>query len=202
MNLRPHIFPKESPSYKIDYRETNAREILASRIYRFLPDRHEQPLFVVCIGTDRSTGDALGPLVGSKLQQQQPASYHVYGTLEKPVHAVNMEGVLAKITAHHPHAYILGIDASLGKSDNVGKISLGSGPIQPGAGVKKQLPSVGDAHLTGIVNICGQMAYVVLQNTRLHLVTQMADTLANSLHTACLRRENARPPRKPAMPSL
>lgn len=200
MNLKPKQIVDKPPFYKIDFREKNAVEILATRIYSFLPRRAEQPLVIVCIGTDRSTGDSLGPLVGSKLQQKQRPAYHVYGTLEKPVHAVNLEKELETLKAHHLHPYIIGIDASLGKMNSVGKISLGEGPVKPGAGVKKQLPSVGDAHLTGIVNVSGSMEYFVLQNTRLHLVTQMADTMADSLHAACLRREASLPPKRQAAP--
>ena len=31
-------------------------------------------------------------------------------------------------------------------------MTLGSGPLKPGLGVKKKLPEVGDLHITGIVN--------------------------------------------------
>lgn len=195
MNLKQKIADKPL-FYKIDFREKTAVEILATRIYNLLPRMHEQPIIIVCIGTDRSTGDALGPLVGSKLRQKQRPACHVYGTLEKPVHAVNLEKELENLRTHHLNPYVIGIDASLGKLNNVGKISLGKGPVKPGAGVNKQLPSVGDAHLTGIVNVSGCMEYFVLQNTRLHLVTQMADTMADSLHAACLRREASLPPKR------
>lgn len=189
MNLKQKIVPKKPQFYKVDYREKNAVETLVKRIYGFLPRGNGQPIVIVCIGTDRSTGDALGPLVGSKLQEKQRNPYYVYGTLATPVHAVNLKKELDSLYVNYLNPYIIGIDASLGKLNNVGMISLGEGPVKPGAGVKKQLPPVGDAHLTGIVNVSGFMEYFVLQNTRLHLVTQMAETIADSLHVACLERE-------------
>ena len=45
----------------------------------------------LCIGTDRSTGDSLGPLVGHKLRRRSLRGAAVIGTLDKPVHAMNLE---------------------------------------------------------------------------------------------------------------
>ena len=54
-----------------------------------------QPLTVVCIGTDRSTGDALGPLVGSRLTEWRSVRdrIRVVGTLDEPVHAGNLRAL-------------------------------------------------------------------------------------------------------------
>ena len=54
--------------------------------------------------------------------------------------------------------------------------------IKPGAGVKKNLPPVGDMHITGIVNLGGFMEYIVLQNTRLSLVMNMAETISSAVY--------------------
>lgn len=187
MNLKPRIPSKKSSYSKIDYRAPGAADDLATQIYNLLPRKHGQTLVVVCIGTDRSTGDAFGPLIGSKLAEKPQPACHVFGTLAHPVHAVNLEEEMAQLQKKFPAPYIIGIDASLGRTNSVGNISLGRGPVKPGAGVHKQLPSVGDVHLTGIVNVSGFMEYFVLQNTRLHLVAEMADVVADSLHTSCLR---------------
>lgn len=138
-------------------------------------------LVILCIGTDRSTGDALGPLVGSKLSQYKNTTIGLYGTLDEPVHAMNLEETLKAIEANHQHPYIIAIDACLGKLKNVGMINLADGPLRPGAGVKKELPPVGDIHITGIVNVGGFMEYFVLQNTRLNLVMKMADVISAAI---------------------
>ncbi|MDU5948577.1 MAG: spore protease YyaC, partial [Paenibacillus macerans] len=65
-----------------------------------------------------------------------------------------------------------------------GSIQVVQGPLRPGAGVNKELPPVGDIHLTGIVNVGGFMEYFVLQNTRLSLVMRLADIIANCVYTA------------------
>ncbi|MGH2168427.1 DUF1256 domain-containing protein, partial [Enterococcus faecalis] len=53
-------------------------------------------------------------------------------------------------------------------------------------GVKKDLPPVGDIHITGIVNISGFMEFTVLQNTRLNLVLKMAKLIAAGISRANL----------------
>ena len=146
-----------------------------------------QPIIIVCVGTDRSTGDCLGPLVGSSLSRySNPNSslFHLYGTLDQPVHAVNLQDTIHRIYENHDNPYIIGIDACLGQSSSVGCIQVASGPLKPGAGVNKQLPPIGDIHLTGIVNVGGFMEYFVLQNTRLSLVMRLSDVIASSLYAA------------------
>jgi len=56
-----------------------------------------RPVVLLCIGTDRSTGDSLGPLVGSKLKSFKQNFYHIYGTLDKPVHASNLSETITEI---------------------------------------------------------------------------------------------------------
>ena len=82
----------------------------------------------------------------------------------------------------HNDPFIIGIDACLGKVRSVGIVQIGEGPVKPGAGVNKDLPAVGNAHITGIVNVSGFMEFMVLQNTRLNLVLNMAKTIADGIH--------------------
>lgn len=141
-----------------------------------------RPLVVVGIGTDRSTGDSLGPLVGSKLGSYPDLPVAIYGTLEEPVHAGNLTEKLDLINAAYSNPFIIAIDACLGHSESVGSITLAPGALKPGAGVNKNLPAVGDLHFTGIVNVGGYMEYFVLQNTRLSLVMRMADKIAQAIY--------------------
>lgn len=142
---------------------------------------HNDELVIVCIGTDRATGDSLGPLVGYKLKDLHEEKVALYGTLDEPVHAKNLEDTLEYIVNNHSNALILAIDACLGSANNVGCLTIGEGAITPGAGVKKDLPPVGHLHITGIVNFSSLMNMVILQNTRLSLVMQMADTISSGM---------------------
>lgn len=162
-----------------------AKELLSLSLSRFLTNTNYTPgreLVILCIGTDRSTGDSLGPLTGSKLFNYGLLHTSIYGTLDQPVHAANLAENLAIIGKKHDHPLILAIDACLGKTDNVGYISVKEGPLRPGTGVNKDLPAVGDLHMIGVVNVGGFMEYLVLQNTRLSLVMRMADIISGAIY--------------------
>ena len=54
-------------------------------------------IIFLCIGTDRSTGDSLGPLIGYKVKELSSTNIHIYGSLESPIHAKNIEEVITKL---------------------------------------------------------------------------------------------------------
>lgn len=136
-----------------------------------------RPLIFLCIGSDRATGDSLGPLIGHRLLQYRSNRYLVYGTLENPVHAKNLAETIDEIYLRHKHPFIVAIDASLGKESHIGYYTLGTGSLKPGAGVGKELRSVGEAFITGIVNLSGVQDRMLLQTTRLHIVVSLADRI-------------------------
>lgn len=142
---------------------------------------YTKEIVVLCIGSDRSTGDSLGPLIGYKLEKYHMADVSIYGTLQSPVHAANLAEKLDEIYSLHSNPFILAIDASLGTKDHIGYITLGNGPLRPGLGVNKDLPDVGDIHITGIVNFSGMMESLLLQTTRLSQVMRLADTISKAV---------------------
>lgn len=140
-----------------------------------------RPLVIVCIGSDRSTGDSLGPLIGYKLEKYQLSNVEIFGTLKNPVHAANLQDTICRINSEYDNPFIMAIDASLGTKEHVGYITVGNGPLRPGLGVNKELPSIGDMHITGIVNFSGTMETLLLQTTRLSMVMQLADVISKSV---------------------
>lgn len=179
-------------SLKIPYNEPTVLHRLSHKIEQFLGVLpQDRRIIVVCVGTDRSTGDSLGPLVGTALARENSSLFDLYGTLEEPVHAMNLGDTLLKILRSTRQPFVIAIDACLGQVSSVGCIQVGSGPVRPGAGVNKELPPVGDIHMTGIVNVGGFMEYFVLQNTRLNLVFKMSEIIAQSLIKAIHNTRNA-----------
>jgi putative sporulation protein YyaC len=155
-------------------------EALYLLLNKGLNDGYKSIVFI-CIGTDRSTGDSLGPLVGYKINNIKYDNVHVHGCLESPVHAKNLENIIKQVTSSYEKPYIVAIDACLGRMDHVGYITIGKGSIKPGSGVNKDLTPVGDMYITGIVNFGGFMDFLVLQNTRLNLVMKMADMVSTGI---------------------
>ncbi len=183
MIRRPFIQEYPLSPFKIDHSHMEAIDLLSQNLVKRMSNYGATPEIVaLCIGTDRSTGDALGPLVGTMLEKMYPSGVQIYGTIDEPVHAVNLKETIERIDKNHPNSLVVAVDACLGQFSSVGNITIAHGPIKPGAGVNKDLPEVGTFHITGIVNIGGFMEYFVLQNTRLSVVMKMADTIARSLH--------------------
>lgn len=165
--------------------QQEAGDVIAAAIHRVGASQvtSASDLLVLCIGSDRSIGDALGPLVGTHLEHGgNSLGYTVLGTLDRPVHASNLAETLVEIKARYRNPLILAVDACLGRSESVGFLTVGRGSLRPGAGVNKSLPAVGDLYLTGVVNVGGFMEYFVLQNTRLSLVMRMARCAAVGIH--------------------
>ncbi len=179
--------PNPLTPYRIHTNNIKASRLLSLNLKAFLLRLFEKDssLIILCIGTDRSTGDSLGPLVGSKIIDKLPSPATVYGTLDHPIHAVNLEETINEINNKFKNPFIIAIDACLGKSESIGYISIKPGALQPGSGVNKDLPQVGKLHIIGVVNVGGFMEYLVLQNTRLSLVMQMADVISSSLIQSC-----------------
>jgi putative sporulation protein YyaC len=138
----------------------------------------------LCIGTDRSTGDALGPMTGTLLEEQ--GLPHVIGTLAAPCDADTLEKRLAHIPAQHT---IIARDACLGPKDAAGTYYVSGAPLRPAESVGGKLPPVGQYSLAAVVNANGPRPYSILQMTSLYLVMNMAQTIADSISEARSARQ-------------
>lgn len=137
---------------------------------------------ILCIGTDRATGDCLGPLVGEQLINYDNR-FKVMGCLQAPVHALNLQNAICEIKTRIENPFIIAVDASLGLDSHVGYITVSNEPILPGKGVNKKLPAIGDVSITGIVNVSGNNPGL-LQSTRLYTVIRLANCIADALKYA------------------
>lgn len=139
-------------------------------------DKTYDEICVACIGTDRATGDCLGPLVGHKLSRGK--GYKVVGTLQEPLTASKVNDFAKSIS---DNTLVIAVDASLGEVERVNHVAVEKGAICPGSGIGKELLPIGDIAITGIVNIGGLMEIRMLQSTRLSRVMQMADIISYGL---------------------
>ncbi|MBX7422474.1 spore protease YyaC [Clostridium chauvoei] len=155
------------------------RDYLCNKLTKLIKENRD--IIFICVGTDRSTGDSLGPLVGYKLKFVSRKNIHIYGSLENPIHSNNVKETLKKINDNFTNPYIIGIDACLGDIHNIGKVFIQNRPLQPGLAMNKDLPAIGDMSITGVVNIAGNLEFMVLQNTRLCTVMSLADCISNGI---------------------
>lgn len=98
----------------------------------------------VCVGTTRALFDAFAPYCGDYLKVR---GIPVYGTSDKNVNALTMYSSLNKIYNKDkvPMDKIIAIDSAVTYSnEKKNKIEVRiDAPIYPGAGVGKQLPTIG-----------------------------------------------------------
>jgi len=143
-------------------------------------------LAFLCIGSDRSTGDSLGPIVGTMLAESGYGA--VIGTLEHPCDASNLKERLNELPAG---CKVIAIDACLGHPSSVGRYQVSKGPIEPGGSMGKGLPLVGDYGIAAVVAEGGPKPYFALQTVSLHRVLLMARTVAEALMDGFPLREQA-----------
>lgn len=194
MSLIRTFCDNSSKKTTIHVEESNALDKFSSAFANAINKQLQgNPLVIVCIGTDRSTGDCLGPLVGTKLNEQQEHSFEVFGTLDNPVHATNLNDFIMQIKNKFNNPFVIAIDACLGNINNIGIVNICHGSLKPGAGVNKDLPTIGDLHITGIVNVGGFLEYFVLQNTRLNIVMKMANLISKGIYQGYIKYKALNP---------
>ena len=162
---------------------------LGALLFDFLSscDLSFRELVFICIGSDRITGDSLGPLVGHSLSKHGLSFAYVYGTLSQPVHALNLSETIEEIKLRHPDSLLIAVDASLGtrKHRLSHHLQRRSGT---GTWCDKKLPPIGDISITGIVNTTGTFDHLSLQirNFLLLCVWPMPLSLGSSWPTAAI----------------
>lgn len=135
-------------------------------------------IIIVNIGTDKCTGDCFGPLLGSLLEEN--TNLDIYGTLEYPIHALNLKRELTFIKHIHPNAFIIATDACLG--NGVDEIHLRDLPIRPGAGVEKNLQEIGDLSFAYIVGNKEDSSFFASINYRIGLAYKAAKQICNVIN--------------------
>ena len=134
----------------------------------------------LCIGSDRVTGDCLGPLCGHLLKKRYDVPAFVYGGLDCPVNALNVRETADFVAARHPGAPVVVIDSSVGAEKEIGCIRLIDGPVKPGSADGKKLGTVGDIGITATV----AARRADLGGVRLNVVWTLAETVAAAVSRA------------------
>ena len=155
----------------------------AEQLYTLLGTLHRPPV-VLCIGSDRVTGDCIGPLVGHLLAQSD-APCAVFGTLREPVTALNLAKTLETVRRTYPSGKIIAVDSCVGSVEELGKIRVSRGSLRPGLACGKTLPKVGDLSVTATVT-SGKADN--LYSVRLGFVYSLAVTIADAIADACRKR--------------
>lgn len=137
---------------------------------------------VICIGTDRVTGDSLGPIVGELLVRAFNVKAFVYGSLSRPVTALNVSKAAAFVRTKHRGSIVVAVDCSVGA--NVGEVSVRRGGLRPGLAVGKVLCPVGDVSVTATVASSANLLGSARLSDVFSLAAKVARVIANALGSA------------------
>ncbi|MFW5962018.1 MAG: spore protease YyaC [bacterium] len=192
MKDRSNTFKKNIET-TVSYKDEEAKEKIYTAIKKIISLKEVQrDIVIICIGTDRASGDSLGPFVGSFLQSKIK-HIPIYGSLQYPVTAINLEKTIKTINYLHNKPYIIAIDSALSKRNNIGIIKVQNTPLKPGTGVNKDfLSEVGDLSIVGVVNIAGHREFEVLQSTRIYEVVKIAKIISAALYDYLFSFKNKR----------
>ena len=144
---------------------------------------------LVCVGSDLVLGDSLGPLVGTLLKKRSARPF-IYGTLNFPVTAKEIDYARTYLKQMHPNSITIAIDAAVGEVDDVGLIRVVNCGLKPGLGVNKKLGEIGDIGIIGIVASKSLQNYNLFNATRLNLIYKMAETISDGIEKYLYKSEN------------
>lgn len=148
---------------------------------------------ILCIGSDLSVGDSLGPITGTKLKEKlKNLNCYVYGTLSKPITAHEVKYMNEFLKATHPASPVIAVDAAVGLAGDIGLIKLSDRGLKPGSGANKKLSKVGDVSIMGIVAEHSMFNYSLFSATRLNIIYKMAEIISEGIASFILENlENA-----------
>ena len=145
--------------------------------------QNSQPIFM-CIGTEKVFSDSLGPRVGTLLNKHMSLPTFVYGMSEQNITAENLLYCYSFIKSMHPCSKIVVIDAAVGSPEQIGNVQLSDGGITPGAATNKNLPSVGDVSIVGVVADKSMNDFYTLNSEKDKLVGQVAQFIVDAILVA------------------
>lgn len=163
----------------ISYNNRLAPLFIRQKLYSLIPQGTEH-IYVIGIGSNRISGDSLGPFVGTLLKNSYPDHLTLLGDLQSPLDAITLVPALAPIT-FKKNSFIIGVDSVLGSEEMVNSIVVKDGPVVPGIGLGNSLPPIGDCSITGVVLENDPALKESLLCTDLHFVYTMATAIAKGI---------------------
>jgi putative sporulation protein YyaC len=167
--------------YSFNLYNSLAADGTAVALKKIMPTFDNAPI-ILCIGSDLSVGDSLGPLVGTMLKDKlKGLNLYVYGTLAKPITAHEVKYINDFLKRTHPLNPIIAIDAAVGQAGDIGLIKIAKRGLKPGSGANKKLARVGDVSVMGIVAEKSVFNYSLFSATRLNVVYKMATLISEGV---------------------
>lgn len=176
--------------YSFNLYNSMAADGVCLSLKKTVPETEYTPV-VLCIGSDLSVGDSLGPVTGTKLKEKLSGlNCFVYGTLAKPITAHEVKYMNDFLRLTHPDCPVIAVDAAVGLAGDIGLIKIAKKAIKPGSGANKKLSKVGDTSVMGIVAERSVFNYSLFSATRLNIIYKMAEIISEGIANYILESLN------------
>lgn len=185
----------EKVDFNAKHYSYEAERIISNCIYEKIKEKEE--IVILCVGTNRIIGDAVGPITGTFLTENNIPN--VYGTLQRPVDATNLVRVVDEIKKSYSKPYIIAVDAAvnLGTSYLIGKpeflksITIEDEAITARSWDTKNAVPVGNIGITAVVEYGWYYNFQKrMENANLAVIYNMSNIIAKSIKSA-LSKKNA-----------
>lgn len=178
--------------YSFNLYNSMASDGVCLSLKKTLPESSFSPV-ILCIGSDLSVGDSLGPVTGTKLKEKlYGLNCYVYGTLAKPITAHEVKYMNEFLKQTHPECPVIAVDAAVGIAGDIGLIKIAKRAIKPGSGANKKLQKVGDVSVMGIVAERSVFNYSLFSATRLNIIYKMAEIISEGIANYLIQSLNKR----------
>lgn len=173
--------------YSFNLYNSMASDGVCLSLKKTIPETKLTPV-VLCIGSDLSVGDSLGPVTGTRLKEKLAGlNCYIYGTLAKPITAHEVKYMNDFLKQTHPDCPVIAVDAAVGLAGDIGLIKIAKRAIKPGSGANKKLSKVGDISVMGIVAERSVFNYSLFSATRLNIIYRMAEIISEGISNYILQ---------------
>lgn len=118
-------------------------------------------LLFLCIGSEKISGDCIGPIVGTLLKEKYRLPFPVLGTEENSVNGTNIRAYKENIKKHFPDYKIIAVDSAVGDEKDLWTIKIREGGVRAGGALDPKVEYVGEV---GILAVVGSKKGNVLEN--------------------------------------
>lgn len=136
----------------------------------------------LCIGSEKISGDSLGPIVGTLLREKYKLPYPVIGCEDMPVNGINIDKYKKYVHRFFPSHRIIAIDAALGEREDIGNIRYRDGGVRAGGALGLHNPPVGELAILGVVGEKGGEPMQTLLNAPFDRVVSLAERIAQAIN--------------------
>ena len=160
-------------------------EILENVLKKEIHKNFNKKIALLCIGSKKIIGDALGPYVGEKLiHTKLKNKIIIKGTLTEPIHYLNIREQLEYLNKQYKDLFTIIIDSSLYVKSYIGKVIITKNKVVLGKALDKNQYVLGNLAIKGIVGVdTGNYSENIynLKKVSKSLILKMSEKITNQI---------------------